>query len=226
MLKPAVLALSALFFAPVFAEEPAPQEVPKPAEKPKPGGNKGKGKAYLGVQMEAAEEGESGIIVKGVLPDSPAAAAGIREGDVLLEADGKPVGTPETLGGQIAEKAPGDAVKFRVRREGEEGKTEELELTATLARRPRQDRRGQGGGGEPTIEDVLKLLPPESQEAARKRVTDLQAKARILMAKIQEENPDLSQQEVQAKMQEQMGPELQGEMTRIQEEIQAVQGKK
>ncbi len=50
--------------------------------------------------------------------DSPAAAAGLKSGDVLLQIDGKPVAGAAQVLKAVAGKAPGEAVKVRLLRQG------------------------------------------------------------------------------------------------------------
>src|SRR5690606_34080731 len=49
------------------------------------------------LQMELALPDRRGALIRAVQPDGPAAAAGIRAGDVVVEYDGKPIATPEDL---------------------------------------------------------------------------------------------------------------------------------
>jgi len=49
------------------------------------------------LQMELALPDRRGALIRAVQPDGPAAAAGIRAGDVVVEFDGKPIATPEDL---------------------------------------------------------------------------------------------------------------------------------
>lgn len=78
----------------------------------------------LGVQIEDAEEG--GVRVKGVMPDSPAAGAGLEEGDVIVGVDGEPVDEIFDLTYQVSLHKPGDVGPVEVVR-GEERLT--LEVT-------------------------------------------------------------------------------------------------
>ena len=48
-------------------------------------------------------------------PQAPAAAAGIRPGDVILSVDGRPVTEPDELVVDIRSRTPGEAVTLRVR---------------------------------------------------------------------------------------------------------------
>lgn len=51
---------------------------------------------FMGVQLAAAPSG-NGVRVAAVVPGSPGAAAGLQEGDVIVEARGLPPGSVETL---------------------------------------------------------------------------------------------------------------------------------
>jgi serine protease Do len=72
-----------------------------------------------------------GAIVSEVTPNSPAAKAGLKDGDVIVEFDGKPVRDSRHLKLQVAETAPGKDVPVKVDRDGSE-----KELTVTLKEFP------------------------------------------------------------------------------------------
>ena len=78
----------------------------------------------LGVQIEDAEEG--GVRVKGVMPESPAAKAGMEENDIIVGVDGEPVAEIFDLTYQVSLHKPGDVGPVEVLR-GEEKLT--LEVT-------------------------------------------------------------------------------------------------
>lgn len=93
-------------------------------------------KAYLGVYMQEltkdVREGldiktERGVLISGVAEDSSAEAAGIEDGDVIVEFDGKDVDSADELQELVADMDPGDKVKIVLIRDGER-KTIELEL--------------------------------------------------------------------------------------------------
>jgi serine protease Do len=87
-------------------------------------GPKGEG---LGLTVEALSEemarmyglrGRSGVVVTDVAPGSAAAAAGIKEGDVLLEVNRRRVGSLEEFKQAVAALKPGEAVPVQVERSG------------------------------------------------------------------------------------------------------------
>jgi serine protease Do len=74
---------------------------------------------------------DNGALVSEVNPDTPAARAGLKTGDDIVEFNGKPVNSSRDLSSLAAETAPGTRVKIVLVRDGET-----LEVTATMAERP------------------------------------------------------------------------------------------
>lgn len=81
---------------------------------------------------------DAGAVIAEVAPDGPAAAAGLRAGDIIVAIDDEEVSTMAELAGRIQQRRPGDDVEVEVVRDGEE-----LTLTVTLGERPT----GPGGQG-------------------------------------------------------------------------------
>ncbi len=92
-------------------------------------------RAYLGIQMvtldaatrqeinENANLGlkvtdEVGVLVTAVIPDSPAQAAGVKAGDVILKVDGQDVKTADGIQQAVETRAIGDNLKLDLRRSG------------------------------------------------------------------------------------------------------------
>jgi len=76
-------------------------------------------------------EEPAGVVVTGVYPGSPAEAAGIRRGDVILAVDGRKIYDGRSLMDLIAARQPGGEVRIRGLRQGHP-----LELTVAIAERP------------------------------------------------------------------------------------------
>ncbi|HEX6129727.1 MAG TPA: trypsin-like peptidase domain-containing protein [Candidatus Limnocylindria bacterium] len=82
----------------------------------------------------AAEENlpvEEGVLidssspdVPAVFPDSPAAAAGLRQGDVIVAIDGQAVNASDDLAEHVLKRAPGETVTLSVLRGGDERQVE------------------------------------------------------------------------------------------------------
>ena len=62
------------------------------------------------------KEGQGGVLVRGVEPDSPAARAGIRRGEVILSLDGRRLRTAEEYLQRERERSSGDHIQLRVLR--------------------------------------------------------------------------------------------------------------
>jgi putative serine protease PepD len=67
------------------------------------------GRAFLGVRV-AAVPGAPGVVIAAVIPNSPAAKAGLRAGTAIVSVAGRPTPDPETLSSVLATKKPGDVV--------------------------------------------------------------------------------------------------------------------
>lgn len=89
-----------------------------------------KTEVYLGVITEPVSEAMAaqlrrqlpsgrGLLVKRLLPGSPAERSGLRPLDIIAATDGQPVGRPEDLKERIVRRKPADLLKMNLIREGE-----------------------------------------------------------------------------------------------------------
>ena len=74
-------------------------------------------RAFLGVQF-AREPGP--VRLESVLPDTPAAAAGLQSDDVIAAIDQVSVADTQTFRRRLAERRPGDRVRLQVQRAGQQ----------------------------------------------------------------------------------------------------------
>ena len=72
-----------------------------------------------------------GVIIAGVLSDSPAAQAGIKPGDIVTRINDKPITEPAELLNTVAQAAPGENIKIVGLRNGSA-----FDLQAKVAERP------------------------------------------------------------------------------------------
>lgn len=86
------------------------------------------------------EPAEGGAAVRAVAPNSPAAAAGVRDGDLIVRAAGKDVRDIEALRGALAVPKPGERYELVVKRDGTD-QTLTVQA-ATVPQPPREFRPG------------------------------------------------------------------------------------
>jgi serine protease Do len=88
-------------------------------------------RGYLGVQAQpinpglatalhlgASKPGGYGALVASVEPDSPAAKADVKPGDIIVAVNGKPVTNPRDLATDVAAVMPGEQAKIEILRDG------------------------------------------------------------------------------------------------------------
>jgi putative serine protease PepD len=73
---------------------------------------------FLGVVTQEASGDPAGAEIVTVVPDTPAAGAGLQEGDVITAVDGSAVTGPAELAELIRSHEPGDQVTIAFSREG------------------------------------------------------------------------------------------------------------
>jgi serine protease Do len=93
-------------------------------------------RGWLGISVadastEQARRQGTGVLVAGVEPNSPAARAGLRQGDVVLSVNGEKAESARALVRSIAAVAPGQIVRLQILREGTE-----REVAVQVGRRP------------------------------------------------------------------------------------------
>lgn len=85
---------------------------------------------WLGVILSEAEEGQQGVPIRQTFPSGPAARAGLRGGDVVVQVGGKEVASPEEVARIIESSKPNEPIDLVVLRGDQE-----VTITATLANR-------------------------------------------------------------------------------------------
>ena len=116
-------------------------------------------RGYLGIMIQdvtpaLAKEfklkDSTGALVGDVVEGGPAAKAGLKDGDVILQMDGKKVTDSRHLKLQVARTRPGASVPVTLLRDGKQ-----KELTVTIKELPGTDRLAQNGALDASRGDVL-----------------------------------------------------------------------
>jgi serine protease Do len=109
---------------------------------------------YLGISMNDVTPDNaqffnlpdaSGAVISQVTPDSPAGRAGLKNGDVLRELNGKKIMDGRELQVAVSETAPGTALELGILRDG---KPESIHLTVGEFHKEAPEEASNGGAGE------------------------------------------------------------------------------
>jgi Do/DeqQ family serine protease len=104
-----------------------------------------------------------GAMIADLWPNGPAARAGLRQGDVVLQVDGRPVVDAAALSYAIGTHRPGDSIQLAVRRA--DGKDQTLTLRAEAApATPARDQRTLSGRNPFDGATVVNLSPAVADE--------------------------------------------------------------
>ena len=120
-----------------------------------------------------------GVLVSDVVPDSPAAKAGLKPGDILLEFEGKKTEEPADLQRAVGLTSPGNAAKIKVWRDSGE-RTVELKIGEAPDEREVQQR----SGGRATPSALGLEVRPITPEVARQ--LNLRTNEGVIVARVDE----------------------------------------
>ncbi|MGH7391372.1 MAG: Do family serine endopeptidase [Candidatus Rokuibacteriota bacterium] len=135
-------------------------------------------RGWLGVSIQAltpelaksfGAKTDKGVLVSDVVPDSPAAKAGVQPGDILLEFEGKKMEGPADLQRAVGLTNPGTAAKVKVWREQAE---RTLELKIGEAPDEREARGGSRGGAPSSLGLDVRPVTPEIARQLNLRSTE------------------------------------------------------
>ena len=118
-----------------------------------------------------------GVLVSDVIADSPAARAGLRPGDILLEFDGKKMEGPQDLQRAVGLTSPGAGVTLKVWREQSERTVELRVAEAPDETAPRVG--GGRGGPTPALGMEVRPITPEIARQLNLRTSEGVIVARV-----------------------------------------------
>jgi hypothetical protein len=125
------------------------------------------GSAFLGVVSEPVPETfashfgiDKAIVVKGLMPDGPAAQAGIAANDIITHIGGQAIQSPDELTRKVATHQPGEKIRVAIIRKG---KSQDLDVT--LGQRPNNFTEAAPEPRE--AKPDLNAIPNELRERAR-----------------------------------------------------------
>ncbi|MFL5336518.1 MAG: DegQ family serine endoprotease [Geminicoccaceae bacterium] len=130
-------------------------------------------RGWLGVQIQGVDDDLAanlelgkprGALVSQVQKDSPAAAAGVKQGDVVISFAGKPIDRVGQLSRAVAAVTPGQKADLVVWRDGKE-----VKLQAEIAEMPGQEQvataePAQAGADQPRLGLALAPISPDQRE--------------------------------------------------------------
>ncbi|HTT55932.1 MAG TPA: PDZ domain-containing protein, partial [Opitutaceae bacterium] len=111
-----------------------------------------------------------GAIITDITPDGPAAKAGLKGDDVILDFNGKPVADSRSLGFAVAAAEPGTEATVRLLRDGKEET-----VTVKVGQQP-GDQQLASAGGEAGNNSVLNGVEVSDLDAAARNEFDVPAR--------------------------------------------------
>jgi serine protease Do len=127
-------------------------------------------RGYLGVSVQPLDEGvaealglakNQGELVRSVTEGGPAERAGIRQGDVIIRINNRPVTPEDSLSYIVAGLAPGSRIPIELTREGQR-----RTVNVVVARRPSEEEVARLSGAE---QDEEVREPTESEQSTSQR---------------------------------------------------------
>ena len=113
-----------------------------------------------------------GVLINEVMPDSPAARAGLKPGDILLEFEGRPMEGPSDLQRAVGFFSPDRSAKVKILRDQAE-KTVEVKVgQAPDERQAQQQQRPGGGRARSMLGLEVRPVTPEIARQLNLRTTD------------------------------------------------------
>jgi serine protease Do len=126
-------------------------------------------RGYLGVGLQPLDEDlapslglpkDSGEIVRSVVPDGPAARAGLQQGDVIVRVNGQPVTPDQTVSYLVANTPVGTRIPLEIIRAGKHSM-----INVMVGQRPTEEALAKLGGGDTGTQDGTGVAPVASQKA-------------------------------------------------------------
>jgi serine protease Do len=128
-------------------------------------------RGWLGVQMQEVTPAlakavglgrDKGVLVDVVEKDSPAARAELKQGDVILAFDGRPIASPRDLAFAVADTQAGQSIPVRVWRDGAE---RTLEVTISREQAQQKLAAASAGGSAGPLGLQLEALSQDRRDA-------------------------------------------------------------
>jgi serine protease Do len=146
-------------------------------------------RGWLGVSIQPltpelaksfAAKDTKGVLISDVVPESPAATAGLQPGDILLEYDGKRMEGPEDLQRAVGLASPGGTARVKVWRDHSE-KTLEVRVGETPDER---EARAPGRGPRTALGLQVRPITPEIA-----RQLNLRSSEGVIVSRVEESSP-------------------------------------
>jgi serine protease Do len=152
-------------------------------------------RGYLGVGIQPLDEGlasrfklktTDGALINLVTPDSPAAKAGLKEGDVITSVEGKKVEGPSDLRMTVGGMMPGKKVEVKYLRAGEE-KSAQIELAEMPSKAIASIQPDKPESNDPDVLDGVTVTNIDGE--ARKKFNIPETAKGVVVTEIDQESP-------------------------------------